>query len=257
MERRYGKSILLLTLVAALSQILPAIADPTPDYQTLLGEVPPAEMPAKAAQIIKLENSKAQKATTVAVVKAASARKSAAVLSVVGAISRSVPEMAPVAAATAAEAQPRFAWAFARTAALAAPGQASEVVFQVASAVPDEALSVATAVALAVPDSADASVAALGRAVPGLQPYLAEAILLSEGRDVSPSAIIALAGKLSAEAPVAVTDPLPEISPPVPPTVGPPFVNPPGNPGHVIPGPPFTVPPGWQRKYSKPTADPT
>jgi hypothetical protein len=257
MKLRYGKSILLLILVAVLSQISPSIADPTPDYRILLGEVPPAEIPAKAAQIVKLEDSKAQKAATVAVVQAASARKSAAALSVVGAISRGVPEMAPVAAATAAEAQPRFAWAFARTAALAAPGQASEVVFQVASAATEEALSIATAVTLAVPDSAEASIAALGRAVPSLQPHLAEAMLLSEGRDVSPSAIIALAGKLSAAAPVAVTDPLPEISPPVPPNVGPPFVNPPGNPGHLVPGPPFTVPPGWQRKYSKPSADPT
>ena len=179
----------------------PSIADSTPDCHTLLGEVPPAEMPAKAAQIVKREAAHAQKATTVAVVKAANARKSAAALSVVGAISRSVPEMAPVAAATAAGAQRRFAWAFARTAALAAPDQASEVVFEVASAVPEEALSVATAVTLAVPDAADASIAALGRAVTNLQPYLAEAILLSEGRDVSPSAIITLAGKLSAAAP--------------------------------------------------------
>jgi hypothetical protein len=256
MKVHHGQSILLLILVAVLSQSSPSSADPTTDYRTVLSEVPPAEMPAKAAQIIKLEQEKSHKTTTMAVVRAATAVNPAAILSVVGAISRSVPAMAPVAAATAAEEQPRLAWAFSRTAALAAPEQAGEIVFAVASAVPGEARAVATAVALAAPESADAAIAALGRALPSMQPYLAEAKLLTENRDVSPSSIIALAAKLSAAAPVSVTDPMPEVSPPgVPvaaPKMGPPFVNPPGNPGHVIPGPPFTVPPGWQRKYSKP-----
>jgi hypothetical protein len=256
MKLRHRKLLILLTTIALLSHLTPSNADLVSAHQTALAAVPPPELPAKAAQIVKLEQEKSHKPTTVAVVRAATAVNPAAILSVVGAISRSVPAMAPVAAATAAEEQPRLAWAFSRTAALAAPEQAGEIVFAVASAVPGEARAVATAVALAAPESADAAIAALGRALPSMQPYLAEAKLLTENRDVSPSSIIALAAKLSAAAPVSVTDPMPEVSPPgVPvaaPKMGPPFVNPPGNPGHVIPGPPFTVPPGWQRKYSKP-----
>jgi hypothetical protein len=255
MKKHALKTATLITLAAFLAQATLLTAEPIAEqrYYTLLAAVRPPELPAMSAQLVKLEQGEDQGPATVGVVKAASEINPAAVLSVVGAISRSTPTMAPVAAATAAESQPRFAWAFARTAALAAPEQASDIVYAVASAVPKEAQSVATAVAQAVPESSTPVISALGRATPALQPFLDEAMLLAENRTVSATTIIAQANRLMAATPATTSEPMPEISAPVlPPKVGPPFANPPGNPGHVIPGPPFEVPPGWQRKYSKP-----
>ncbi|MCL4178170.1 MAG: hypothetical protein KJ072_10580 [Verrucomicrobia bacterium] len=249
------KTAILITLAAFLAHSTLLIAEPVADqhYRTLLAAVRPTELPAMSAKLVKLEQGEAQGPATVGVVNAASEINPAAVLSVVGAISRGTPKMASVAAATAAENQPRFAWAFARTAALAAPEQASDIVYAVASAVPKEAQAVATAVAQAVPESSTPVISALGRAMPALQPFLDEAMLLAENRTVSATTIIAQANRLMAAAPITKTEPMPELSAPTqPPKPGPPFVNPPGNPDHVVPGPPFEVPPGWQRKYSKP-----
>jgi hypothetical protein len=246
--------LLMLIAVPGRSAALAADGIAEASYRATLAAVRPPELPAKAAQTVKSIEGEAQLIATAEVVKATAAINPSALLSVVGAISRSTAKAAPVAAATAAEVQPRFAWAFARTAALAAPDQASAVVYAVATAVPKEAQAVATAVAQAVPESSASVLAALGRATPSLQPFLDEAILLADGRNIAASTIIDQANKLMAAAPTPVTDTEAEISAPtLPPRVGPPFVNPPGNPPvHVTPGPPFEVPPGWQRKYSKP-----
>jgi hypothetical protein len=248
------KLSLVLIIVGFLAQTAGLVAGEISPYRAALEAVRPPELPAEAARMVKREPAKSRVAATIAVVKVTSDINPSAVLSVVGAISRATPKMAPVAAATAAEWETRLAWAFARTAALAAPDEAAEVVYSVSSAVPTEAQSVALAVVQAVPESAMQVISALGRAVPGLKPYLEEAIQLLADREVSASTIIAQANKMLAVSRVPVEDRPDEFSVPTgTPEVGPPFVSPPGNPGVIIPGPPFEVPPGWQRKYSNPS----
>ncbi len=252
MKKYTWKLTLLLALAAVAGLSGRAATDEVNPYRAQLSAVRPPELPAKAAQLVRREKAAGQELATIAVVKAAADINPSALLSVVGAISRGTPKLAPVAASTAAEREPELAWVYARTAALAAPAEAGEIVYRVAKAVPKEAESVAIAVVQAVPDSSDAVLAGLARANPDLKPYLDEAVLLAAGRGVSTTTIIEQAIKRMASEPVAFDEPHPELSPTPPPTVGPPFVSPPGNPGHVVPGPPFVVPPGWQRKYSQP-----
>ena len=247
------KLSLLLTIVGLLAQSAGLVADEIAPYRTALTAVRPPELPAEAARLVK-RATKSQVPATIAVVKVATDINPSAVLSVVGAISRTTPKMAPVAAATAAEWESRLAWAFARTAALAAPDEAAEVVYAVASAVPKEAQAVGLAVVQAVPESAMQVIAALGRAVPRLQPYLEEAVQLMANREVSASTIIAQANKMLAAGRVPVEDRLDEFSAPAgTPTVGAPFVIPTSDPGTVIPDPTYQVPPGQPRNYSKPS----
>src|SRR5258706_8065242 len=116
--------------------------------ETLSG-VPAAELPAKAAQLVKEAKARERETTTINVVKAALAMNPAAAPAIVGAISRAVADMAPVAAGTAAAEQPSQSCAIAKAAAAAAPSQAAKIVVAVCRAVPNEYRCIAIAVSLA------------------------------------------------------------------------------------------------------------
>jgi hypothetical protein len=206
----------LLLLAAALSTPLAASASaPTlPDFHQPLSDVRPPELPATAAALVREATDAARSETTAEVVRVASTINPSAMLSVVGAISRSTPAMAPIAAATAAGEQPRLAWAFARTAALAAPDYAGDVVSSTAQAVPSQRLEIATAVARAIPQSGHSVLTALSKVDPALEPYLAEGLLLKHQRTMSAPSIIAYAYKRATEQPPIAIAPDAQVSSP-------------------------------------------
>ncbi len=145
-------------------------------FKEALSGVPAAERPAKAAQLVKEAKARERETTTMNVVKVVLGINPAAATAIVGAVSRTVAEMAPVAAGTAAAEQPRQACTIAKAAAAAAPSQAGKIVVAVCRAVPNEYRCIAIAVSLAVPGSGKEILDAVGVALPDLKPYIEEAL---------------------------------------------------------------------------------
>ena len=141
-------------------------------FKATLSAVPSAELPAKAAELVKSAKSREREATTINVVKAAVTLNPGAAAPTVGAIARAVPEMAALAAATAAAGQPRQAGAIARAAAASAPSKVAKIVAAVCQAVPNDYRSVATSVAQVSPTSAREILKSVETAVPELKPYI-------------------------------------------------------------------------------------
>jgi hypothetical protein len=106
----------------------------TNPFSSVISQVPAAELPAKAAELVSKSKPAELKATTVSVVTAAVQRKPAAAPSIVGAIAKAVPDMAPTAAATAVALQPKLAKAITKAANAAAPGKSKEIALAVQSA---------------------------------------------------------------------------------------------------------------------------
>ncbi|MBI5387201.1 MAG: hypothetical protein HZA90_21235 [Verrucomicrobia bacterium] len=137
-------SVGMTSIVASVS--LAASPNDNPFTQTLKS-VPTAELPSRAALIVKKAKAKEREATTIAVVTAAVQLNSVATPMVVGAISKAVSEVAATAAATATGLQPKQAVAIAKAAAAAAPSQARKIVDAIGFQVPDARNAVALAVA--------------------------------------------------------------------------------------------------------------
>ncbi len=105
-------------------------------YTVVLSQVPPAELPARAAVLVKKAKARDWSVTTVNVVKAALEARPASVCAIVNCISKAVPEMAPIAAGTAAELHPEQAEAIAEAAVAAAPSNAAKIALAVSRVVP-------------------------------------------------------------------------------------------------------------------------
>ena len=180
-----------------------------------LRSVPAAELPARAAQLVKEAKEAEQEFTTIAVVKASVKLKPASTLIVVGVICKTSPKVAPMAAATAAKLQPQWATAITKCAVAAAPSQAGKIVAAVCKEVPSESSNV---VAVAV------------RIAP------------SSSHDILEAVWLALSGAPS----VAMT-------PPRPPIVGPPFEPLPSAPtNNTTSATTGNVPPPCSRCYDGP-----
>ena len=120
------KTLSFVTAVALVATLKLCAADlpvANPFFGTL-STVGPAELPAKAAELVSQADSKNRLETTANVVKAAVGLNPAAAAAIVGTISQSTPEVASIAAATAVALVPEQAIAIARAAAAAAPSQA-------------------------------------------------------------------------------------------------------------------------------------
>jgi hypothetical protein len=141
-------------------------------FRGALSEAPTAELPAKAAQLVKHAKARDWGTTTVDVVKAALEINPAAAPSIVSAIAKAVPEMASVAAGTAAAEQPNQATAIARAAAAAAPSKAGKIVAAVCRAVPGLYQSVAMAAAQVAPSASIDILNGVGDAIPALKPSI-------------------------------------------------------------------------------------
>jgi hypothetical protein len=168
-------------------------------YSVVLRQMIPAELPAKAADLIKRAQARDWSVTTVNVVKAALQANPASACAVVNSISKAAPEMAPVAAGTGAELQPKQAVAIAIVAAKAAPSKAARIVVAVSRAVPGSCRVVAVAVCEAVPGSNKAVLTALAAAFPelsaGIEKALASCIgeLPSVGLALDQSGVVTVA----------------------------------------------------------------
>jgi hypothetical protein len=211
---------------------------PSTVYQKQLGKVPAAELPASAADIIKGVKAREWGHTTVGVVKAAVAINPAAAPSIVGAIAKAVPEMAAVAAETAAAEQPKQACAIARAAAVAAPRKVSKIVAAVCRVVPNEYRAVALAVTEAVPSSGKEVLKGVAAAVPEIKPGIDRHLVAYNGNT---AAILDQVASGSANG----TTPLPRG-----PSVGPPYVPYSGTVGTITPNTTTEVPPG--KRYEQP-----
>jgi len=140
--RKYGNAMKRIAAMVLGSVCLGALSGVAADaqkvnpYSLVLSQAPPAELPARAAALVKKAKARDWSVTAVNVVKAALEARPASACAVVNSISKAVPEMAPIAAGTAAELQPKQAVAIAEAAADAAPSNADEIVAAVSRAVP-------------------------------------------------------------------------------------------------------------------------
>jgi hypothetical protein len=226
-----------------------------------LRAVTPAEMPARASQLVSQAGLEVREATAETVVTVSSALRPVAVVAVVGAISHDNPAVAPAAAAKAAGLQPKQAADIARAAASAAPAQAAKIVYAVCKVVPMRYSTVATAVAQVVPDASKEILAAVTEAMPGLKPFVER----SGAGNANASVGVIMAqteslAKITAQA--AKTTPEKLITAPVlasgtpsyalpPPVEGPPYW-PVGTPTTLTPTNAVEIPPGGGRNYSGP-----
>jgi len=164
--------------------------EPKPNpYTDTLQHVPAAELPAKAAQLVKRAKIDQREAVTVTVVKAAVGMNPAASPAIVGAIARAVPEMASLAAATAATEQPKQAGAIARAATAAAPSMAGQIVAAVCRSVPDSYRAVAIAASQAAPSSGKEILNGVASAMPNLQPFITDRLAGYSGNPSVPNTL--------------------------------------------------------------------
>lgn len=233
-------AILCLANTGSMAKDMPGVEA----YRQTLGAAPAPEMPILAARLVKEAGARDREATTVTVIKAALAVNPAAASLVVGAIARAVPEMASVAAETAALEQPKQAGTIAKAASAAAPAKAGRVVSAVCGVVPRQYRSVAVAAAEGAPTAGKDILRSVGAVRPELKPYI-EREVAGYGLTVPPvgttldlAAMAQAKNAYTTEAgAVAATDPAPASPgglPAIPPVVTPghsaPQSNDPGGP---------------------------
>lgn len=232
-------------------------------FSKTLTAVPAAELPVKAADLVSQAKPAERQATTINVVKAAVGINPAAAPAIVGAIARAVPEMAAVAASTAAVEQPKQAAAIAKAAAAAAPVQAGAIAQAVCRVVPKEYLSIASAVSQAAPQANKEIVNAVCFALPELKPSIMKVLGGYGGNVVSVAATLEQAASVAQVRTATEGAPTITTTRPTSPTVlvgapmargpasGPPYVNLTGATTNVVTGTTGEVPSGG-RNYAAP-----
>src|SRR5262245_22879204 len=223
------RQIAIITLsVIGLSAFNSLAKDASKSFKKILTSVPAAELPAKAAQLVKEAKPNAWEETTINVVKPAVDINPAAAPAIVGAIARAVVQMAPVAAGTAAGEQPKQACAIAKAAAAAAPSQAGPIVLAVCKAAPNDYRCIAIAVSQAAPGSRKDILRAVAYAQPELESEIEKAL---EGSGVNgPSVVTTLDQATASLSKASARRPTPT----------------------APPGPPIGLSPGGGRNYAKP-----
>jgi hypothetical protein len=116
------------------------------NIRTEVLSVPVPEMPAKAAELVKLALKKDRQATALTAMRAIVSKHRAAAPLVVSAISKVAPDLAPAVAAAGAEIAPEQAPTIASAAVAAAPAQAVSIQDVVVKAVPTQAPAVVASV---------------------------------------------------------------------------------------------------------------
>ncbi|HOX57284.1 MAG TPA: hypothetical protein P5205_11615 [Candidatus Paceibacterota bacterium] len=251
-------SITLSVVFLAAGYVIGKDAPNANPYAKVLSVTPAAELPAKAADLVRQAKSANREATTITVVKSAVGMNPAAAPAIVGAVARAVPPMAPVAAGAAAAEQPKQARAIAKAAAAAAPSQAGEIVVAVCRAVPKDFQGIAVAVSQMVPGAGKEIVEAVQTVRPDLKPSLERAVagyggkVVSVGDTLSQAALIAQSqsgsvGVIQPETTTLARSPLLGRGP----GVGPPYMPLTVAPTNVTSGTSGEVPEGG-RNYAKP-----
>jgi hypothetical protein len=158
--------------------------------QQALSQSPAAELPAKAAEVVKSARTRDRGFITVNVVKACIRINPVCTTPVVGAIARAVPDMASISAGAAAEEQPSKATELAKAAAAGAPSRAGRIVAAVCRAVPKQYREVALGVAQVAPGSGPEVLRAVASVFPDLKGGIDHALANTQGATPSLSSVL-------------------------------------------------------------------
>ncbi len=220
-------------------------------FNETLSTVPAAELPAKAADLVLQAKARARQNVTINVVKSAVGLNPAAAPAIVAAIAHAVPEMALVAAGTAAAEQPKQASAIARAAAAAAPAKAGQIVQATCRAVPNAYREIAVAVSEAVPGASKEIVNAVASAMPELKPAISKTLAGYGGAVPSVGDTLAQATTISQDDQAKVLTVYPRGATVRGPAVGPPYIPLPSGLTNVTTATSGVVPSGG-RNYAAP-----
>jgi hypothetical protein len=236
-----------LALFAFSSSAADAVSKP---FQQALSATPMAELPAKAADLVKSARISDRVLMTAEVVEAALAVNPNTGPAIVAAIAKAVPDMAAIAAGKAAELQPGRAAEIARAAAAAAPSKASKIVAEVCRAAPPAYRTVAIALAQLAPAESIEILREVASVFPELKTGIDRALAASGTS--APS----VASVLDSAKTAAANSPLPFAStgsgfPLRGPAVAPPYLPGSGTSSNVTLSTSGTVPPGG-RNYASP-----
>ena len=220
-------------------------------YFAALSTTAAAELPAKSAELVSQADAKQQRQTTIDVVRASVPLNPAAAPAIVGSISKSSPNMASVAAATAVSLVPDQATVIAHVAAAAAPTKAGQIVEAICRVLPQDYQKIAEAVAAVVPGAGREILTAVSAAIPALKDSINQVLASDKGNMPSVSSVLDQVKsniQLASAAPISTTYNSPSLAPP---TAGPPFVPLAPNNQNIDPGSGGQVPPGG-RNYASP-----
>ncbi len=272
---KINKTILWTGAVVAaafLTQVPVASAEEmSPELTAALQSVPAAEMPAKAAALVRQARAEERQNQAVLAVRSAIQVNPAATPAVVGAIVGVAEETAAKVSAAAAAAQPEQAFVIARVAAMLAPKQADKIAFAVCKVVPGDYAKIAASVVQAVPSSEKKVMKAVVAAVPNVKTFMDRAgvsadiglplaVVLDKtqrqinedarGLKVTPEeALVKPASDLVFAAPSSASS---RAALATVPTVGPPFTPAGSNVGEIDRNDTTEIAPGSGRNYSKP-----
>jgi hypothetical protein len=220
-------------------------------FRQSLSQAAPADLPPKAAALVKAAKTRDREDTTIKVITAALEVNPAAAPAIVGAIARMVPDAAATAAGTAAALQPKQAAAIARAAAAAAPSKAAKIVEAVSRAVPTEYRGIALAVGEINSISAKAVVEGLAAAQPAMKPSLESGLAHFGGNPPSVQALLDYQATSTTTTPGSALPASGLSGFARGPALGPPYIPLSGTPNNLNPGNSGNVPPGG-RDYARP-----
>lgn len=163
-------NLVVITFALILGGGVTVAKDKSATIKEVLGNVPTAEVPAKAADLVSEAKGDVRDAVAADVVRTAIKSKPALTLAVVGAVCQKSPETAPTVAATAAKLHPKQAKQIAQAAAAAAPAKATEIVKAVAKVLPKSHREVALGVSQVAPNSSKEILASIPESAWTAQP---------------------------------------------------------------------------------------
>jgi hypothetical protein len=204
---------------------------------------PALELSARTSDLALHANAVDHLTTTINALKSAVRIPPATSPAIVGAVARSVPDMASAAAGTAAAEQLKQAGTIAKAAARRALAQAGKVAVAICRAVPNLYRGVAIVVSHVVPSANEQMLEGVASVLPVLQPSIDRTMVGVKSMSVSETLMqvtISVAPELAIGAPAARG-----------PAVGPVYVPLTTTPVSVTPGTSGQVPPGG-RNYAKP-----
>lgn len=212
----------------------------TETVRSALKQVPTAEVPARAADLVAQARTADRDSVTAEVVRMAVKAHPTIAPAIVGSIAKKTPAAATTAAATAARLQPKQVTQIAHAAAAAAPAHAGGIVKALCKVVPGAYRDVALTVALVAPGATEEILAGLSEGLPALKAGLDAAIASYQGQLLpSVAAVLDRTPDTADFASSSVRGP----------TIGAPFIVLSGTPTNTPPG--TTVPPGG-RDYARP-----
>lgn len=223
-----------------------------------LSQVPKAELPACAANIVSGAAPKARHEIAIKVTRTGIQLNPAAAGVLVAEIAKNNPDVAATAAAAGAEMLPDRAGELAKAAAQAAPSKASLIVKSVCRAVPSQYKAVAVAVAQAVPSASRDILEAVAAALPELKSGIVAELTTNTGKSLSVAGVLSSVRSTEHESVstgLTAQGGTPTTSTPVQPargpTVAPPYVPYSSSGPNVTPTTSGTVPRGG-RTYASP-----